>query len=103
MADKVDLVLDGLGSALEGMGETMRDLGETVGAARGQLAHASHFSGELMDGAARLRVQIFRLAEILESPGMRRLIAAGVILFLAGSNLLRAILPSPSGKKRLFP
>jgi len=100
VAERFETVLGGLESALEGMGETVQDMGEAVGAARGQLAHASHFSGELMDVAARLKVQVFRLAEKLESPAARRMIAAGMVLFLAAANALRAFLHGLSGGKR---
>ena len=98
--ERVDAVLGGLESALDGMGESMRDMGEAVGAARGQLAHASHFSGELMDGAAHLKAQVFQLAEKLDSPAVRRSIVAGLILFLAAANALRATFPGSSSRKR---
>ncbi len=90
--NRIGAALDGLEGSLDGVSETVRGMGEAVGAARGQLAHASHFSGELMDGVARVKKYAFRLADTLERPAVRRSIAAGLVLFLIAANVLRAAL-----------
>ncbi len=100
MPDLVDSVLDDFENALEGISSAVKSAGDAVGTTQGQLAHVTHFSGDLLDGVSRLKLRAFRLAETMESPRFRRACAAGLILFLAVANALRASLPPASAKKK---
>jgi|YNPBryBLVA2012_1023415.scaffolds.fasta_scaffold44317_1 hypothetical protein len=100
MPEIIDSMLGGFNDALDGMSGAVKGMGDAVGTTRGQLAHVTHFSGELVDGVSRLKLQAFRLAETLESPPVRRAVAAGFVLFLAAANILRGSLAASPGKKK---
>ena len=103
MAGKLDETLRGIDEAIGGLDGAVKGMGDTVSTTRGQLSHVSHISSGVVESVAQTKQQVYQLAETLEKRYVQKAIAASIILAVLLVSYVRAMLPTPSKKKKTKP